>query len=291
MTTRSAPRTAPRSAPAAAARRPALEAPARHTCSRPRRIRRSRAAYPSASKVSGAPLRSPQPAPDQLGVCGGGSRPSAPPRRRTPRPGRRPASTCRHRVLRSVPSTNRAGRRARRPGSGDRRGTSRRNAVRLMAARPYAGSRMTNAPDFNLDDELAATDDWEDERLRVAAMPTSRTRRTRGRPHRPARMELAERHALRRVAGLSHRARGHHRGRVPPAPPGAGRPGRRLDRGHRRGRRELDGRARPARRDGRLRGARGDLPAPADARPGDVRRPRQGRGHRARSSRRPAPTP
>ena len=39
-----------------------------------------------------------------------------------------------------------------------------------------------------------------------------------------------------------------------------------------------------ARRDRRLGGARGDLPAPADARPRDVHRPRQGRGPRARSS-------
>ncbi len=143
--------------------------------------------------------------------------------------------------------------------------------------------------------------------------PRRRARRHRdlGRPRRPGRQassspatrtsdpeeaagttgdyDLAERHALRRVAGLSHRARGHHRGRVPPAPPGAGRPGRRLDRGLRRGRRELHGRARAARRDRRLAGARRAVPAPAEARPGDLHRSRQGRraprdraGHRRR---------
>ena len=175
----------------------------------------------------------------------------------------------------------------------------RRNAGAPHGARPYAGGRMTNAPDlspdlespdlepidstieledFDLEDELQATSGWE-------AEDDPEDEPTAGA------MELAERHALRRVAGLSHRARGHQRGRVPPAPPRAGGPGRRLDRGLGRGRRELDGRARPARRDRRLRGARGDLPAPAVARPRDVRRPRQGRRASARSSRPPAPTP
>ncbi len=76
-----------------------------------------------------------------------------------------------------------------------------------------------------------------------------------------------------------HRAPGHLRGRVPPAAARAGRPRRRLDQRHGRGRRELHGRARPARRDRGLRGARGGLPAPAEPRPRDVRRSRQGRRH------------
>ena len=74
------------------------------------------------------------------------------------------------------------------------------------------------------------------------------------------------------------RARGHHRGRVPPAAARAGRPRRRVDRRVGRGRRELHGRAGPAGGDGRLHGARRVLPAPAEPRPGDVHRPRQGRG-------------
>ncbi len=90
--------------------------------------------------------------------------------------------------------------------------------------------------------------------------------------------DLAERHALRRVAGPVDRARGHLRGRVPPAAPRARRAGGCLDRGHRGRRRELDGRAGPAGRDGRLDGARRVLPAPAEPRPRDVHRPRQGRG-------------
>ena len=66
-------------------------------------------------------------------------------------------------------------------------------------------------------------------------------------------LDREERAALRRVAGPLHRARGRHRGRVPPAAPGAGRARRRLDRGHRRRRRELAARARRARRDRRRR--------------------------------------
>ncbi len=109
---------------------------------------------------------------------------------------------------------------------------------------------------------------------------------------RPARRDGPdERHLRRRAARARgaggaapclralHRARGRHRGRVPPAAPRAGRPGGCLDRGHRRGRRELHARARRPRRDRRLRGARRRRPATCQARPGDL--PRQGQGRRA----------
>ena len=87
-------------------------------------------------------------------------------------------------------------------------------------------------------------------------------------------LDREERAALRRVAGPVHRARGRHRGRVPPAAPGAGRAGRRLDRGHRRRTpRTRMRRARRAGRDGRLRRcSTASDPAPRRARPGDLHR-------------------
>ena len=58
---------------------------------------------------------------------------------------------------------------------------------------------MTNAPDFNLDDELDATDDWEADELESGYddEPDPEDALTTGE------QDLAERHALRRVAGLS----------------------------------------------------------------------------------------
>ena len=59
---------------------------------------------------------------------------------------------------------------------------------------------MTNAPDFNLEDELEATDDWDDDEFEsgyVDEPDPEETDRTGGE------LDLAERHALRRVAGLS----------------------------------------------------------------------------------------
>ncbi len=58
---------------------------------------------------------------------------------------------------------------------------------------------MTNAPDFNLDEELSATDEWEDPPFEsgYADEPDPEAELTTGE------QDLAERHALRRVAGLS----------------------------------------------------------------------------------------
>ena len=58
---------------------------------------------------------------------------------------------------------------------------------------------MTNAPDFNLDDELDATDDWEADEFESGYdnEPDPEEALTTGE------QDLAERHALRRVAGLS----------------------------------------------------------------------------------------
>ena len=58
---------------------------------------------------------------------------------------------------------------------------------------------MTNATDFNLDDELDATDEWEAEEFEsgYADEPDPEAELTTGE------QDLAERHALRRVAGLS----------------------------------------------------------------------------------------
>ncbi len=58
---------------------------------------------------------------------------------------------------------------------------------------------MTNTADFNLDDELDATDDWEAEEFEsgYADEPDPEAELTTGE------QDLAERHALRRVAGLS----------------------------------------------------------------------------------------
>ncbi len=58
---------------------------------------------------------------------------------------------------------------------------------------------MTNAPDFNLAEELSATEEWEDETFEsgYADEPDPEADLTTGE------QDLAERHALRRVAGLS----------------------------------------------------------------------------------------
>ena len=145
---------------------------------------------------------------------------------------------------------------------------------------------MTNAPkDFDLAQELADTADWDettDDARRARRRPRRRqTRPAETRPRGDGR-RAGPRRALRAAPGgrALHRARGHHRGRVPPAPARAGHPRRRVDRGLGAGRRELHGRARAARRDGRLGGARRALPAPRQPRPRDLHRPRQGRGPR-----------
>ncbi len=131
---------------------------------------------------------------------------------------------------------------------------------------------------------------WRRVGLRLRRRAGPRGRRRRGRAHRrhagPGR---ASRPAPRRRA--VDRARGHQRGRVPPAAPRARGPGRRLDRRVGRGRRELHGRARAAGRDRRLGGAGGDLPAAQQARPGDVHRPRARSTASRRWCRPPAPTP
>ena len=135
---------------------------------------------------------------------------------------------------------------------------------------------MTNAPDFSLDDELEATDAWDDDDVEsgYADEPDPEDDPTIGA------MELAERHQLRRVAGLRTELEDITEVEYRQL---------RLERvvlvgvwteGSVAGRRELDGRARAARRDRRLRGARGALPAPPEARPGHLHRPRQGRGPR-----------
>src|SRR6188472_1016462 len=59
---------------------------------------------------------------------------------------------------------------------------------------------MTNAPDFNLDDELAATDTWEDEDF-VSGYADEPDPEDKVDPTTGA-MDLEERHALRRVAAL-----------------------------------------------------------------------------------------
>ncbi|MET0525482.1 MAG: GTPase HflX [Nocardioides sp.] len=59
---------------------------------------------------------------------------------------------------------------------------------------------MTNAPDFNLDDELAATDTWEDEDF-VSGYADQPDPEDKVDPTTGA-MDLEERHLLRRVAGL-----------------------------------------------------------------------------------------
>ena len=58
---------------------------------------------------------------------------------------------------------------------------------------------MTNAPDFNLAEELSATEEWEDKPFEsgYADEPDPEADLTTGE------QDLAERHALRRVAGLS----------------------------------------------------------------------------------------
>ena len=101
-------------------------------------------------------------------------------------------------------------------------------------------------------------------------------------------LDLADRHALRRVTGLSHRARRRHRGRVPRTAAGAGRTDRSLDRGHAGQRGELIAGALTARGDGWFCGARPGSSSGGAARPGNLRRlrarPRTGR-HRRRERR------
>ena len=65
---------------------------------------------------------------------------------------------------------------------------------------------MTNAPDFSLDTELAATDEWDDEDAYEIVLPDGpdpeETEDSEPEDHTPGAQELAERHALRRVASL-----------------------------------------------------------------------------------------
>ncbi len=63
---------------------------------------------------------------------------------------------------------------------------------------------MTNAPDFNLDDELSATDTWEDEKFESGYADGPDPEETLGDRVDPTTgaMDLEERHLLRRVAGL-----------------------------------------------------------------------------------------
>ena len=67
----------------------------------------------------------------------------------------------------------------------------RSNRVAIGTARAYPEGHMTNAPDFSLDDELDATRDWVEPDW--ADEPDPEEAPTVGA------MELAERHALRRV--------------------------------------------------------------------------------------------
>ena len=123
---------------------------------------------------------------------------------------------------------------------------------------------MTNKPDFNLDAELEETDDWDSsEEAEFQSGYADEPDPEEDEPTAGA-MDLAERHALRRVAGLSTELEDITEVEYRQL---------RLERvvlvgvwtdGTVAGRRELDGRARAARRDRRLRGARGDLPAPAE---------------------------
>ena len=142
------------------------------------------------------------------------------------------------------------------------------NAHALTSPSTPSSTRPTTGPDDDADDDFvsgyADEPDPEDDRVD----PTSGA------------MELAERHQLRRVAGLRTELEDITEVEYRQL---------RLERvvlvgvwteGSVAGRRELHGRARAARRDRRLRGARGDLPAPPDARPRDLHRPRQGRGPR-----------
>ncbi len=63
---------------------------------------------------------------------------------------------------------------------------------------------MTNAPDFNLDDELEATDAWDDDEVESGyAEPDPDEPDPEELDHTGGALDLAERHALRRVAGLS----------------------------------------------------------------------------------------
>ena len=75
-----------------------------------------------------------------------------------------------------------------------------------------------------------------------------------------------------------HRTPGRHRGRVPRAPPGAGHPGRGVDRGHAGRRGELAARAVPAGRDGRV--GHPGRPGPAARPPGRRHLHRRGQGRR-----------
>src|SRR6478735_9814079 len=65
---------------------------------------------------------------------------------------------------------------------------------------PYSGSRMTNAPDFNLHDELEDTADWDDDPVEIGV--TGEDPEELLDDPTVGAMELAERHALRRVASL-----------------------------------------------------------------------------------------
>ncbi len=153
---------------------------------------------------------------------------------------------------------------------------------------------MTNAPDFNLRDALDATRAWDDDTIQLddellddapfedfgeSGYADDTSYDDDGDPEELTigAQELAERHALRRVASLRTELEDITEVEYRQL---------RLEKvvlvgvwteRQRHRRRELDGRARAARRDRRLRGARGDLPAPPEARPGHLHRPRQGR--------------
>src|SRR5688572_15429305 len=61
---------------------------------------------------------------------------------------------------------------------------------------------MTNAPDFSLDAELADTDDWDEETSDRAEAPEPERYGDVDPEETTGEQDLAERHALRRVAGL-----------------------------------------------------------------------------------------
>ena len=266
------------------------------------RSRASRAAYPSASKVSGAPFRSSSPR--RVSSTSARWKPSIGTTDAAVQPRRRPrqASTCRQPgapVIPSSPAGPVAGRRAR-----DRRETRSQHSADVMRSRrqpvgPYAGSkRMTNAPDLTPDAEDL------DRSTRPSSWTTTSTsttssrrpgweyeRRPRGRAHR-------RRDGPRRAARAAPRRR-------PVAP--SSRTSPRSSTASCGSSGSSSSASGPS---GTVEDAENSMAELAllaetagsevleaiyqrrqQARPRDVRRPRQGRGHRARSCRPPAPTP
>jgi GTP-binding protein HflX len=61
---------------------------------------------------------------------------------------------------------------------------------------------MTNAPDFNLDDELQQTEDWEEDDFQSGYAEPDPTEPDPEDDPTTGALDLAERHQLRRVAGL-----------------------------------------------------------------------------------------